>query len=173
MGLLDIIKNGVTFEPRPIVNSNNTLPQNEVTEAEAPTQAETEEFPPEPVEEAESIHDRQEIATAILYQTPAPVYNNTVGQNNFQNNYQTAFMGQTLSNQNILVTSLKSQDEIRPILDNLTSGNPCVVSLDDSDTPQRHLDFLSGFVTAINGTIKQIDPTKLNYILTPKGVGVK
>jgi FtsZ-interacting cell division protein YlmF len=164
MGLLDIIKKGGVIVTRPVANKENfAAGEDAAPQSESAAEEEQEQ------EQPEEIPDRQEIAAAILYQTPTQSQQETASFSN----YQPAFVGQALANQNILVTSLKNRDEIRPILDNLLSGNPCVVSLDESDTPQRHLDFLSGFVTAINGTIKQIDPTKLNYILTPKGVGVK
>jgi FtsZ-interacting cell division protein YlmF len=164
MGLFDWVKDGIVIQKRPAGTGQSAAPQDNTVPA-------PEQIAEEDNTAAKSM-DKKEIASAILYQsapTPPPV-ENTYGQNNY-GGFQNALTGQTIANQNILVVNPKNKDEIRPILDNLASGNPCIVSLADSDEPQRHLDFLSGFITAINGTIKPIDTLK--YILTPKGVGIR
>jgi FtsZ-interacting cell division protein YlmF len=170
VGLLDILAKGVIITERPVDKKKPVTVQ--------PYGAEQADEPPvESIADgtADDLETRQEKAEAILYGYGAAQAKSTPNATayGYQSSFEPAFGGQTLGNQNILVCSPKNHNEIAPILENLWNKNPCVVNLDDSDTPQRHLDFLQGFVTAIHGTIKQIDPEKLNFILTPNGVGVK
>ena len=91
--------------------------------------------------------------------------------NNVTSSFNNALLGQATANQNLLVISPKSPAEISAILSNLASGNACIVSLAHIEDAQRHLDYICGFMNAIGGTIMQ--RTQTEYILTPKGVGIK
>ena len=173
MGLLNILAKGVVITERPVATQKRTKPviveeETEYIEQVPELSAMEEEILPE-----DDLETRQEKAEAILYGYNTAAKTKLAPAAATYGGFDAAFGGQTLGNQNILVCTPKSHKEIAPILENLWNKNPCVVNLDDSDTPQRHLDFLQGFVTAIHGTIKQIDPDKLNFILTPNGVGVK
>ena len=81
--------------------------------------------------------------------------------------------GSSLSNRNILVIAPNTNGDITQIVQNLQRGEACVANLENMPltTAQRRLDFLSGVICAIGGTIKAIDAQK--YILTPQGLGVK
>ncbi len=93
------------------------------------------------------------------------------GFNSASSGFGTALSGQTVANQNLLIVSPKTADEISPILSNLASGNACIVSLAHISNPQRHLDYLCGFMNAIGGTIMKRTDTE--YVLTPQGVGIR
>ncbi|MDR0975369.1 MAG: cell division protein SepF [Christensenellaceae bacterium] len=81
--------------------------------------------------------------------------------------------GQTLANRAVLVKKLQNGQDMKETVDNLRQGDPCVVFLDGVETAlaQRYVDFLSGVIVALNGTIKQLDEEK--YLLTPNGLGIK
>ena len=187
MGLFTFLKNGLTIEKKKqaeVVDEPAAEPAvNELlTEPEiipAPT--------PAPVPQVEETPtDKKKLAEYILYgtanpdptpaiekpqPTAAPVQQTYNPFNNVSSNFNSTLMGPTTVNQNLLVISPKSADEISAILSNLASGNACIVSLANISDAQRHLDYICGFMNAIGGTIMQ--RTQTEYILTPKGVGIK
>ncbi|MCL2587359.1 MAG: cell division protein SepF [Firmicutes bacterium] len=81
--------------------------------------------------------------------------------------------GQTLGTRNVLVVTPHTNAEVTQIVQNLQRGEACVVNLEhiDEADARRRLDFLSGVICAIGGTIKGIDEKK--FILTPQGLGVR
>lgn len=197
MGLFNLLKNGLTIEKK----KKEVVTEVEPDPAEAEESALETETPavapqtPEPVI-PQTSEDKRKMAECILYgntnpaPTPTPVAapapavpetsiepaNTPVQQtynaySNVTANFNNALFGQTTANQNLLVISPKSPDEISAILSNLASGNACIVSLAHIADAQRHLDYICGFMNAIGGTIMQRTPTE--YILTPKGVGIK
>jgi len=87
--------------------------------------------------------------------------------------FSNALGGATLGNRNILVIVPNTNAEITQIVQNLQRGEACVVNLVSlsQEDAQRRLDFLSGVICAIGGTIKGLDQFK--YVLTPQGLGVK
>jgi len=91
----------------------------------------------------------------------------------FINSYGNAFTGATLGNRNILVISPNTNQDVNQIVENLQSGEACVINLENIPVAdaQRRLDFLSGVICAMNGSIKPLDAHK--YILTPQGLGVR
>lgn len=181
MGLFTFLKNGLTIEKK---KKEEVI--DEVAEPVVAEMPETEVAPePAPVIE-ETPADKKKLAEYILYgstnptptpaietpqPTPAPVQQTYNAYSNVSANFNNALMGPTAANQNLLVISPKSADEISAILSNLASGNACIVSLANISDAQRHLDYICGFMNAIGGTIMQ--RTQTEYILTPKGVGIK
>lgn len=93
--------------------------------------------------------------------------------NNVNGNFDNALLGQVSANQNLLVIAPQNSAEISTILTNLANGNACIVSLSKFTIPeaQRFLDYICGFVNAINGMIMQKSSNE--FILTPKGVNIK
>jgi len=81
--------------------------------------------------------------------------------------------GPTLGNRNILVVAPRSEKDVSMIVENLGHGDPCIVNFEGMPVSeaQRRLDFLSGVVCAIGGTIKPIDANK--YVITPNMMGIK
>ncbi len=193
MGLFNLLKNGLTIEKK------KKEPDAEVeTNDEAPVIAEEE---PETIATSTTTvdntpTDKRLAAEYILYGdtnvSPATTQNTKLPSaaattetvhtaptqqtfnaysNNVTANFNNALLGQATANQNLLVISPQSPAEISAILSNLASGNACIVSLANITDAQRHLDYICGFMNAIGGTIMQ--RTQTEYILTPKGVGIK
>lgn len=81
--------------------------------------------------------------------------------------------GANLSSRNILITTPRTTADTSNIVEHLKTGEACIVCVDGlaAELAQRRIDFLSGVVRALNGTLKQLDAGK--YVLTPNGVGVK
>ena len=88
-------------------------------------------------------------------------------------NYSSTFQGQAIGNRNILVTTPNTNQDVTNIVMNLQNNEACVINLENIPTAdaQRRLDFLSGVICAMNGSIKPLDAYK--YILTPQGMGVQ
>lgn len=196
MGLFSLLKNGFTIEKKKKPQEATTeepdteLDDNAETEVEeVPTIEEPAVIEPTPAEKrlaAEYILYGDTNPAAIAATTPqtpaqpetpvatttaAPVQQTYQPYTNVTTNFNNALLGQVSANQNLLVISPKSPNEISAILSNLASGNACIVSLANIADPQRHLDYICGFINAIGGTIMQ--RTQTEYILTPKGVGIK
>lgn len=192
MGLFNLLKNGLTIEkkkkdPAPTaMDDESAIDETEVTN-EPVTEQST------PVTD-NTPTDKRLAAEYILYgdtnvghtAEPAPKPTTTVTEpapsaptqqtfnaysSNVTSTFNNALLGQATANQNLLVISPKSPAEISAILSNLASGNACIVSLANIADAQRHLDYICGFMNAIGGTIMQ--RTQTEYILTPKGVGIK
>ena len=88
-------------------------------------------------------------------------------------NFSSALNGATYGNRNILVVTPRTNVEVTQVVSNLQNGDACIVCLEglDSTDAQRRLDFLSGVICAMNGSIKRLNPN--TYILTPNGIGVR
>lgn len=84
-----------------------------------------------------------------------------------------ALGGATHGNRNILVVTPSSNTEVTEVVANLTNGEACIICLEGLDVTdaQRRLDFLSGVVCAMNGSIKRLNAN--TYVLTPRGIGVR
>lgn len=149
-------------------------------------QPKIEDVAPEPiaVEEpqiAQPLTERQIASTVLFGEQPVQQeYNSAINHSPYvQTSYEqpvgfsAAFNGNTYGNRNILIVVPKTVADTTNIVTHLRTGEACIVNLMGLPTEdaQRRLDFLSGVVCAINGTIKAIDENK--YILTPNGVGVK
>ena len=193
MGIFTFLKNGLTIEKK------KKEPETEVETVEEEPLADVEEpeAVPEPVTPPTTDNppaDKRLAAEYILYSdtnivpTAEPAPKTTAPteparpaaptqqtfnaySSNVTSSFNNALLGQATANQNLLVISPKSPAEISAILSNLASGNACIVSLANIEDAQRHLDYICGFMNAIGGTIMQ--RTQTEYILTPKGVGIK
>ena len=84
-----------------------------------------------------------------------------------------ALGGSSYGNRNILVVTPSSNAEVTEVVTNLRNGDACIVCLEGLDVTdaQRRLDFLSGVICAMNGSIKRLNAN--TYILTPTGIGVR
>ena len=91
----------------------------------------------------------------------------------YEEGYSSSLGGPTLSSRNILVVVPNSTQDITHIVHNLQRGEACVINLEriPHADAQRRLDFLSGVICALGGSIKGLDEYK--YILTPQGLGVR
>lgn len=77
---------------------------------------------------------------------------------------------------NVLVYEPKSLDDVIFLVEEMQKQTPFVINLkplccEDGETAQRVLDFLSGAVFALNGSIYDIADNNL-YLLTPMGVRI-
>ncbi len=192
MGLFNLLKNGLTIEkkkkdPAPTaMDDESAIDETEVTNepvTEQPTPV-TDNTPTDKRLAAEyilygdtNVHPTTEPTAKATTATTEPVPPTPTQQtfnaysSNVTSTFNNALLGQATANQNLLVISPKSPAEISAILSNLASGNACIVSLANIADAQRHLDYICGFMNAIGGTIMQ--RTQTEYILTPKGVGIK
>lgn len=72
----------------------------------------------------------------------------------------------------MIVFRPSSYDDTQSIIDNLKSRKPVVVNLEnlDATVAQRVLDFMSGAIYAINGTIQKV--SRYIFVLAPNNVDV-
>ena len=72
--------------------------------------------------------------------------------------------------QRILVYCPKTPEDVTVLIQHLKVSDPAIVNLNDLDEPtaQRILDFLSGAVCALSGTVHRV--TGNMFLLAPKGV---
>ena len=87
--------------------------------------------------------------------------------------YAGALGGATLGNRNILIVTPRTNADISGVVQNLQNGDACIVCFEElsATDAQRRLDFLSGVICAIGGSIKSLN--SFTYILTPSGIGVR
>lgn len=115
-------------------------------------------------------------------------FSNEENQNNYQYNeqyssqqqsyggYDSQSYGQTsmntYGNKNIVFFYPKSYSEVKQLIDYLKQGESVMLNLDGiSDVEaQRMLDFSSGAVYAVNGSIKRVSGNI--FLLTPEGLGI-
>lgn len=104
-------------------------------------------------------------------------YNEQYGaQQQSYGGYDTQSYGQTsmntYGNKNIVFFYPKSYSEVKQLIDYLKQGESVMLNLDGiSDVEaQRMLDFSSGAVYSINGSIKRV--TGNIFLLTPEGLGI-
>lgn len=74
--------------------------------------------------------------------------------------------------QNVLVYEPKVYTDVQTLIDYLKRKEPAIINLDGLDPPtaQRILDFTSGAVYALNGSVLRIAGNI--FLLSPEGVGV-
>jgi len=165
MGLFKWIFKGVRVENR---TPKTKAPEAVVTLPDAVTVAALT-AEPVPVLQSESAR----AAASILFErTENPLYSYGGGQSQ-QQNFSSALNGATYGNRNILVITPKTNVEVTQVVSNLQNGDACIVCLEGLDPAdaQRRLDFLSGVICSMNGSIKRLNPN--TYILTPSGIGVR
>lgn len=73
---------------------------------------------------------------------------------------------------NVLVYEPSSYDDVEKLIDYLKSKQPAIINLDGAspDTAQRVLDFMSGAIYALNGSVVRISGNI--FLLSPEGVGI-
>lgn len=78
----------------------------------------------------------------------------------------------TYGNKNIVFFYPKSYGEVKQLIDYLKQGESVMLNLDGigDDEAQRMLDFSSGAVYALNGSIKRVSGNI--FLLTPEGLGI-
>lgn len=72
----------------------------------------------------------------------------------------------------VVVYQALTYDDTQSIVDNLKNRKPIIVNLDslDQDLAQRVLDFMSGAVYALDGTIQKV--SKCIFVLVPSNVDI-
>jgi len=107
-----------------------------------------------------------------LMQIQSECLDNTSAFQSQNSNFNQYLGGQSLGNRNILVITPSTNQDVTRIVENLQNNEACVIDLEKVPLidAQRRLDFLSGVICALNGSIKPLDAHK--YILTPQGLGV-
>jgi len=75
-------------------------------------------------------------------------------------------------NKNITITKPKTFGEIQKLIDRLKNGQGVIIDFSETEgnLAQRMLDFLSGAVYALDGSMDRVD-NKM-YVMTPKGVEI-
>lgn len=99
---------------------------------------------------------------------------NSTGQFGMNGGFGASALGGSMhGNRNILVVTPSSNNEVTEVMTNLRNGDACIVCLEGLDITdaQRRLDFLSGAICAMGGSIKKLNAN--TYILTPTGIGVR
>ncbi len=73
---------------------------------------------------------------------------------------------------NIMVYEPRTTDDIQTLIDFLKTKESAIIKLDDLDeaVSQRFLDFVSGAVYALNGSVHNISGNI--FLLSPEGVGI-
>ncbi|MGI5908427.1 MAG: cell division protein SepF [Christensenellales bacterium] len=76
------------------------------------------------------------------------------------------------NNMKMIVFQPMSYEDTQSVIDNLKNRKPVVVNLEalDLDVAQRVLDFMSGAVYAVNGTIQKV--SRCIFVLAPNNVDV-
>lgn len=74
--------------------------------------------------------------------------------------------------QNVLVYEPSNCNDVQILIDHLKRKEPAIINLDglDSTTAQRILDFTSGAIYALNGSVLRISGNI--FLFSPEGVGV-
>jgi len=154
MGLINWMSKGLKFEKK---------------ETEAFDQPEITLNPP-----ADSIGEQSE----FILDEPEPIFEKPTHLNNNhafeqQRSFDQMLGGQTIGNRTILVVVPHTNQDVNNIVANLQNNEACVIDFEQIPLAdaQRRLDFLSGVICAINGSIRPLDKHK--YILTPHGMSVK
>lgn len=75
-------------------------------------------------------------------------------------------------NQNIMVYEPQTSDDVQTLIDFLKTHESAIINLDniDPDVSQRMLDFVSGAIYALNGSVHRISGNI--FLLSPEGVGI-
>lgn len=76
------------------------------------------------------------------------------------------------SYQNVLVYEPRTPEDVQGLIDFLKRREPAIINLDnvDVDTAQRILDFVSGAIYALNGSVHRINSNI--FLLSPEGVEI-
>ena len=156
MGIFNWAMKGFNVKREPVDRTAVTLEQPE-TVAQQPVH--------QPQYESRILFDDQIAPTPQMY-AQAPSYQPGT-------NFAGAFAGHAVGNRSILVVTPRTSAETMGIVEHLKTGEACIVCLEGLaiGDSQRRIDFLSGAVYTLGGTVKALDANK--YILTPSGVGVR
>ena len=161
MGLLNFITKGVRVEKKQ--SKRNTVvevPNHGIFEHVQPHEGY-----PETIQQEANVGLQN--GTSVFYDSPAASPLSGGGQ------FERELSGPTLGGRNILVVVPRTNEDVTHIVQNLQNGEACVINLENIEKAdaQRRLDFLSGVICALGGTIRALDEKK--YILTPQGLGVR
>lgn len=90
----------------------------------------------------------------------------------YDSGYGSSGYGSSGYNKNIIFFYPKSYSEVQKLIDYLRNGESVMLNLDgiSDDEAQRMLDFASGAVYAISGSIQRVSGNI--FILTPEGLGI-
>ncbi len=85
---------------------------------------------------------------------------------------QQQYATQNAQAQNFMVYKPKTADDVQTLIDHLKNRESAIINLDDvePDTAQRVLDFASGAVYALSGTVHKVSGNI--FLLSPQGVDV-
>lgn len=121
--------------------------------------------PRQPISETSFPHDEPEQQT-FDGQYGGQTYGGYDGQSYGQTSMN------TYGNKNIVFFYPKSYGEVKQLIDYLKQGESVMLNLDGigDDEAQRMLDFSSGAVYAVNGSIKRVAGNI--FLLTPEGLGI-
>ena len=123
-----------------------------------------------PVEQPQN-HSLSETSFSFA-QEPQYQYNEQTQSYGYDNQSygQTSMNG--YGNKNIVFFYPKSYGEVKALIDYLKQGESVMLNLDgiSDDEAQRMLDFSSGAVYAVNGSIKRVSGNI--FLLTPEGLGI-
>lgn len=121
--------------------------------------------PRQPISETSFPHDEPEQQT-FDGQYSGQSYGGYDGQSYGQTSMN------TYGNKNIVFFYPKSYGEVKQLIDYLKQGESVMLNLDGigDDEAQRMLDFSSGAVYAVNGSIKRVAGNI--FLLTPEGLGI-
>lgn len=75
--------------------------------------------------------------------------------------------------QNVIIYEPRTAEDVETLIDYLKRREPAIINLDkcDSEDAQRILDFTSGAMYALNGTVQRI--ANNIFLLSPEGVEIK
>lgn len=115
------------------------------------------------------IDERRARIDQILGQDPRMQNNN---QNYYPPQQPQEVPPQSQQNRGVVVESPKSYEDVKGLIDHLKKGEQIYVNFSNvnSQTTYRVLDFLSGAVYALNGTVQEID--KNIFLFAPSGVTI-
>jgi len=138
-------------------NKNSKNIDSQAEERSIPTET-VFDIPSEPVQTSSYDPDQYNM-------TSQPVYNG------YDGTYGQTGMG-GYGNKNIIFFYPKSYNEVQKLIDYLKQGETVMLNLDgiSDDEAQRMLDFASGAVYALTGSIQRVSGNI--FVLTPEGLGI-
>ena len=85
-----------------------------------------------------------------------------------------ASFGATPSYQNVVVYEPQTPEDVQFLIDYLKQREPAVVNLNNIEpaAAQRILDFVSGAIYALSGSVHRIERSGNIFLLSPEGVGI-
>lgn len=81
---------------------------------------------------------------------------------------------QTPNYQNLVVYEPRTPEDVQLLIDYLKQREPAVVNLNniEPNAAQRILDFVSGAIYALSGSVHRVEPSGNIFLLSPEGVGI-